>query len=159
MARIALVLVLVVVAAVGLAGCGTADSEARFAAKPTNGSAPMEVQFTDLSQGDIDTWEWDFDNDGVVDSTLKNPKCTYRNAGAYIISLTVSGPGGTDTETKTAYVEATLSPPQANSFRSGCCGSRSSPSQADSFRSGCSRCESAPSEPLATEQRSSCGCG
>jgi len=65
MVRIALVLALVIVVSVGLAGCGTADSEARFAATPTIGRVPIEVQFTDLSQGDIDTWEWDFDNDGV----------------------------------------------------------------------------------------------
>lgn len=154
MARIALVLALLIVASVGLAACGSNRADARFAATPTTGRVPIEVQFTDLSLGDIDTWEWDFDDDGVVDSTLKNPKWLYRNPGADTISLTVSGPGGTDTETKIAYVD--LAPPlsQAGSSRGGCCGSAS----VSSSQAGCSGCQSSPSQPVDEGRNSGCGC-
>ena len=40
---------------------------------PTVGIAPHEVTFTDTSTGDIDTWSWDFDNDGTEDATVQNP--------------------------------------------------------------------------------------
>jgi len=51
--------------------------------------------FTDTSQGEITSWEWDFDTDGIVDSTEQNPVFTYTNSGVYDVTLTVSGPTGT----------------------------------------------------------------
>ena len=104
MTRIMLILSLVLLVSVVLLGC-TPPPEAQFTALPTTGCAPKEVQFTDLSEGNIDTWEWDFDNDGQVDSTLQNPQYTYDNSGTYTVSLTVSGPGGSDSEAKIAYLE------------------------------------------------------
>ena len=154
MARIALILALLTVVLVGLAACGSNGAGARFAATPATGRVPIEVQFTDLSQGDIDTWEWDFDDDGVVDSTLKNPRWFYRDPGVYTISLTVSGSGDTDTETKIAYVD--LAPPlsQAGSSLGGCCGSASS----SSSQAGCSGCQSGSSQPVDEDRNSGCGC-
>jgi PKD repeat protein len=37
---------------------------ADFSASPTSGCAPLSVTFTDESTGTIDSWAWDFDNDG-----------------------------------------------------------------------------------------------
>ena len=54
------------------------------------------VTFTDKSQGEIDKWEWDFDGDGVVDSYEQNPTYQYLDDGIYDVTLTVSGPSGTD---------------------------------------------------------------
>jgi PKD repeat protein len=88
-----------------LVGCGPAPPEAEFLAIPPNCYAPEEVQFTDLSQGNVSTWQWDFDNDGVVDSDLQYPKHTYSNPGNYTVSLTVVGPDGNDTEIKLDYLE------------------------------------------------------
>jgi len=78
---------------------------AGFLASPTSGTAPLEVTFTDESAGDIEEWEWDFNNDGVVDSTEQNPTNTYTAGGVYTVSLTVTGPDGSDTETKVDYIE------------------------------------------------------
>jgi len=79
---------------------------ADFEAVPTNGAAPLAVTFTDLSIGDIDTAEWDFDNDGHVDAV--NPAApvgyVYTNEGLYAVRLVVTGPGGVDTMVKTDYV-------------------------------------------------------
>ena len=105
MARIALVLSLVLILVVGTVGCTTSPPEAEFTASFTTGTVPITIQFTDMSQGDIRAWAWDFDNDQLVDSTLQNPQYTYTNPGTYTIILRVDGPGGTVIETKTDYLQ------------------------------------------------------
>lgn len=54
------------------------------------------VTFTDASFGGTRTeWEWDFNGDGVIDSTLRNPPAqSLLTLGANPIRLTVRGPGG-----------------------------------------------------------------
>jgi len=54
------------------------------------GEVPYSVQFTDLSEGDISSWEWDFDNDGIIDSYEQNPEFTYLEGGIFSVSLTIS---------------------------------------------------------------------
>ena len=59
---------------------GDSDYEelvAEFIAYPLNGIEPLEVSFTDHSTGTITFWEWDFNNDGTVDSTDQNPSYIY----------------------------------------------------------------------------------
>lgn len=77
---------------------------ADFSAMPTSGTAPLDVTFIDLSAGTVETREWDFNDDGVVDSTAETPTFTYENPGTYTVVLTVAGPSGQDTETKTDYI-------------------------------------------------------
>ncbi|HEX2934968.1 MAG TPA: PKD domain-containing protein [Bacteroidales bacterium] len=86
----------------------SAPVEAAFTANKTTGSAPLQVNFTDQSTGTPTTWAWDFDNDGTVDATTKNPSFTYTTSGTYTVKLVVSKTGSTDTETKTGYI--TVSP-------------------------------------------------
>jgi parallel beta-helix repeat protein/YD repeat-containing protein len=93
------------------AGAPVAD----FFGTPRSGIASLTVQFTDRSTRDIFSWsswfswfswEWDF-NDGSIDSREQNPCWTYSAPGRYTVRLTVTvwGPGGgSDSETKTAYV-------------------------------------------------------
>jgi PKD repeat protein len=84
---------------------------AAFSVNKTLGSAPMTVQFdSSASTGVISSYVWDFDNDGVVDSMAANPAYTYSAAGVYTVKLTVTGPGGSDDEVKTAYVTVTDQP-------------------------------------------------
>ncbi len=62
-----------------------------FEASPISGTVPLTVQFTDLSTGeDIYSWEWDFDNDGEIDSYEQNPEYTYQDTGYYSVSLTIN---------------------------------------------------------------------
>ncbi|MFT5288795.1 MAG: PKD repeat protein [Planctomycetota bacterium] len=75
---------------------GPGPPTAGFSANPTSGAAPLAVQFTDTSSGAIDTWAWVF-GDGAT-SAQRNPSHTYTTAGTYSVLLTVTGPGGTDTE-------------------------------------------------------------
>ena len=62
----------------------------------------MDVTFTDQSSGTVSSWSWNF-GDGNV-SAEQSPTHTYTVPGNYTVSLTVSGPGGSDTETKTGYI-------------------------------------------------------
>ncbi|MEN6517880.1 MAG: PKD domain-containing protein [Methanospirillum sp.] len=79
---------------------------AAFTANVTNGTAPLAVAFTDNSTGDaITARAWDFQNDGVVDSTEQNPTYTYAAVGTYTVNLTVTNAGSSDSEVKTAYVQ------------------------------------------------------
>jgi predicted outer membrane repeat protein len=78
---------------------------ADFTASVTAGVAPLTVNFTDLSTGGVTGWAWDFDNNGVTDSTVQNPSYQYASAGVYDVKLTVTGPGGTASVTKTSFVQ------------------------------------------------------
>ncbi len=61
--------------------------------------ADNTVEFTDASLGEITSWEWDFDGDGLTDSTEQNPIYKYENDGIYSVTLKVSGPSGTSETT------------------------------------------------------------
>ena len=81
---------------------GSAAPTADFTAYPMSGPIPLGVNFTDLSTGDITSWQWDF-GDGSF-STEQNPYHTYIVSGTYTVSLTANGPGGFDTELKTDFI-------------------------------------------------------
>ena len=86
---------------------------ARFSALPAIGVAPLNVTFTDASTGDITSWQWNF-GDGTT-SSAKNPTHVYETAGEFDVSLTVEGPGGSNTTIKTHYViiDEPATPPTA----------------------------------------------
>src|SRR5512139_3314686 len=68
---------------------------AAFSSDVQTGTAPLTVQFTDASTGTAPlSYAWDFNNDGMDDSTLRNPSFIYGSAGTYTVKLTVTGPGG-----------------------------------------------------------------
>ncbi|MDD3622282.1 MAG: PKD domain-containing protein, partial [Methanofollis sp.] len=89
---------------------------AEFEADMTEGEAPLNVTFTDLSTGNVPTWEWDF-GDGT-NSTEQNPLHTYEEGGIYTVSLTVSDEmNETDTMTKEDYINVGEMPLVGLSFR------------------------------------------
>ena len=69
----------------------------------TSGPASLGVQFTSMSlpQIGIDTWEWDFDGDGVYDSTEEDPYWLYEEEGSYDVTLRIGNDG--------EYAETTIS--------------------------------------------------
>lgn len=86
------------------------ELQANFSANTVLGPAPLEVNFTDLSkQGSsaISEWNWDFDNNGTIDSYDRNPKWTYSDIGNYTVSLTVGDGTNVDTLIKTDYIIVT----------------------------------------------------
>jgi len=62
---------------------------ANFDANIIQGPPELTVQFTSTSSGAPDTWEWDFNNDGTIDSYEENPVWDFTAVGSYDVSLTV----------------------------------------------------------------------
>ncbi len=87
---------------------------ASFSASPTKGILPLEVQFTDLSTGNMTNWSWDF-GDGST-STSRNPSHTYAQPGNYTVRLTVNGPGGSNSCTQVSCVTVNEQPPEIDQY-------------------------------------------
>lgn len=83
---------------------------ANFIANTTSGSYPLSVSFTDQTLGGVALYEWDFDNDGIIDSRSPNPTVRYKAPGTYTVSLTVTNAIGTDAITKTEHITVTGDP-------------------------------------------------
>ncbi len=79
---------------------------AQFAANPTGGVYPLTVTFANNSIGDITSYSWDFGDGGT--STEVNPGHTYTQAGSYTVTLTATGPGGSNIELKENYIHVTV---------------------------------------------------
>jgi len=75
---------------------------AGFTAEPRIGPAPLTVQFTDTSSGDIQSWFWDF-GDGQT-SVEQHPSHTYLTADTFTVFLSVTGPAGSNTMTQENYI-------------------------------------------------------
>jgi PKD repeat protein len=69
----------------------------------TVSTAPMVASFSDQSTGAINTRSWDV-GDGATSSD-QNPTHMYAAHGDYSVTLTVTGPGGTDSETQTVAIK------------------------------------------------------
>ena len=79
----------------------------------------LEVSFTDTSTGGCMTnWAWDFDNDGVTDSTLQNPTHTFPSSGTYTVKLTATNSVGTAQSAGTS-ISVNNNPPTADFNTSG----------------------------------------
>jgi PKD repeat protein/photosystem II stability/assembly factor-like uncharacterized protein len=85
---------------------------AAFGAAPTSGVVPLTVNFTNASTGAITSRSWSF-GDGAT-SSEQSPSHTYNSPGSYSVGLTVTGPGGTNAETKTDYITVTAVAPVAS---------------------------------------------
>lgn len=88
----------------------SAQVSADFTATPTQGCAPLFVQFTDQSTGAITSRIWDFGIGSPVSGNNPSPAYTYTIPGCYDITLTVSDGVSTNTITKSNYICAFTNP-------------------------------------------------
>jgi len=77
---------------------------ADFSVTETCGYDSIAVTFIDESKGIVTDWSWDFDNDGIEDSSDPNPTYTYSAPGIYTVKLEVFSPYGSDDETKVGFI-------------------------------------------------------
>lgn len=75
---------------------------ANFSASSRSILAGGSISFTDSSYNAITDWQWDFGDGG--NSTEQHPTHVYSTPGQYTVSLTVTGPAGSDTETRENYI-------------------------------------------------------
>jgi PKD repeat protein len=79
---------------------------------PRSGTAPLTVQFTDLSTGDVLTRVWDFGDGGGTalppgTASLPGPTYTYSAPGYYTVSLTIQDAYRSDTLVRPRYIHVT----------------------------------------------------
>ncbi len=86
---------------------------ANFSTNLTSGFTPLTVQFNDSSENATEL-DWDFENDGVIDSNLQDPVHLYSIPGIYTVNLTAINQNGTDSKLATITVLEQTLPPVAN---------------------------------------------
>jgi PKD repeat protein len=99
-------------------GVLSAGVTASFQADQTEICVNGQVQFTDNSVGEVLEWQWEFQGGTPTSSTEQNPTVTYYFPGNYNVSLTVTGPNGSNTMTKNNYIHV-LTTPGASATPSG----------------------------------------
>jgi PKD repeat protein len=80
-----------------------------FTATPMNGTAPLNVTFTDTSVNLPTSWNWSFGDGQFHNGTTANPTHEYKNrtGGNYTVSLTASNAQGTGTTfSQTIHISA-----------------------------------------------------
>ena len=81
---------------------------ANFTADKKAGGIPLDVNFTDLTLTDPGhpalSWQWDFNNDGTIDSQVQHPTWTYNDPGTYDVRLIVSNELESDTLVKEGLI-------------------------------------------------------
>ncbi len=102
-----------------IAGAPVAD----FSADNTTPCIGATVNFTDMSSGVPTSWAWTFSPNtvtytGGTSATSQNPKVIFNAAGAYTVTLVATNGSGSNTMTKTAYINpvSALSLPLVENF-------------------------------------------
>lgn len=83
---------------------------ASFSASEEEGCSPFVVEFTDLSAGAPDTWEWEFEGGDPATSSDQNPTVTYNSAGEFSVTLTVTNAAGNSQAIQTDVIVVGESP-------------------------------------------------
>jgi PKD repeat protein/glucose/arabinose dehydrogenase len=86
-----------------------------LSADPTDGQAPLTVQFSsegsrDPDPGDSIRFEWDFDGNGTIDSVDPNPVHTYTANGVFTAQLTVHDSSGKSSAANATITVGNTSP-------------------------------------------------
>jgi len=89
------------------------DFIANFTAEPVTCYLTREIDFIDISSGNVLTWQWDFQNDDNYDSFVQNPTFTYTDVGVYDLKLKISNETQVDSLIKYDYITVEYIPPAA----------------------------------------------
>ncbi len=83
----------------------------QFTSNIQSGCSPLIVAFEDQSTGNPNSWKWNLGNGSV--SPNQNPITTYFTPGVYKVSLTIKNSSGSDSITKTDYINVYANPQAA----------------------------------------------
>jgi YD repeat-containing protein len=85
---------------------------AGFTGTPLTGAVPLTVTFTNTTTGQVTSYEWSYGDEITSTESAVTHTHAYTAAGVYTVSLEATGPGGSDTLTRTNYITA-YAPPVA----------------------------------------------
>jgi Zn-dependent metalloprotease len=77
---------------------------ANFGSSLTTVIVGQSITFSDLSLNLPTSWNWEFTGGTPSTSSLKNPTVVYNSTGIYPVKLRVANSNGTDSITKTGYI-------------------------------------------------------
>ena len=80
------------------------EMQPNFESDKEMGLSPLEVNFINLSDANVTDFQWDFDNDGVIDSYFENPTWVYEESGDYSVTLIISNGEYSETITKENFI-------------------------------------------------------
>lgn len=83
-----------------------AAPQAAFDVTPSGGIAPLAVSFVNQSTGSITNYSWNYGDGSPISTAVTAPPRTYNTPGTYVVLLTVTGPGGSSTSSRTVTVSA-----------------------------------------------------
>ncbi len=83
---------------------------AGFTSNTTEVCTDGYIEFTDISTGDVVSWEWEFEMGIPATSSEQNPTVAYFYVGVYDVSLTVSDGTNTSTLTLDDYIAVNAVP-------------------------------------------------
>lgn len=85
-----------------------------FRGSEVDGFGSLEVQFTNISLAGSShqniKWEWDFNNDGIIDSEDQNPSWVFNEVGKHTVSLTVTSNSNSQKITRNEYINIKPNP-------------------------------------------------
>ena len=87
---------------------------AGFDAWPLSGQAPLRVSMHNISTGAITSCLWYYGDGTTGSSCGAYHDHTYTNPGSYTVQLVVSGPGGSNAQTRSGYISVSAAAPIAN---------------------------------------------
>lgn len=86
---------------------GGQPPSAEFDAWPQSGSAPLSVSMHIVSTNNIISCLWEYGDGTMGTSCDAYHDHVYSSAGSYTVKLTVTGPGGSNTRTRSNYITVT----------------------------------------------------
>jgi PKD repeat protein len=84
---------------------------ANFTANPTNLTQGRAVTFTSTSTGTITSYSWNVDADPTPEATTASFTHSYEDVGTYGVTLTVTGPGGSNTKSSPNLITVSSAAP------------------------------------------------
>jgi PKD repeat protein len=84
---------------------------ANFTATPTTLIQGQAVTFTSTSTGTITSYAWNVDDDPAIEGTTATYTHTYEEVGTYSVTLTVTGPGGSNPKTVADMITVSTAAP------------------------------------------------
>lgn len=103
---------------IGLLGAGRINANqalqcikaitADFQADAVSVCPGVTVNFTDLSNNNPTAWQWTFSGGTPSTSNVQNPSITYNTPGTYDVTLIVTNANGSDTLTKSVYIDVAV---------------------------------------------------